>query len=60
MKLSAPVYHLKRKAKLLSREGNVPLHEALNRIAIKEGFGSWSLLVAKVSAVAPANNCLLD
>ena len=33
MKLSAPIYHLKRTAKILSREENIPLHEALDRIA---------------------------
>jgi replicative DNA helicase len=54
MKLSAPVYHLKRKAKLLSRDGKIPLHEALERIAVKEGFANWSLLIAKASAMAPA------
>jgi replicative DNA helicase len=54
MKLSAPVYHLKRKAKLLSRDDNIPLHEALDRIALKEGFSDWGLLIAKASAIAPA------
>jgi replicative DNA helicase len=54
MKLSAPVYHLKRKAKLLSRDDNIPLHEALDRIALKEGFSGWGLLIAKASAIAPA------
>ncbi|KFC65300.1 Replicative DNA helicase [Bosea sp. LC85] len=54
MKLSAPVYRLKRKAKLLSRDENIPRHEALDRIARKEGFGAWSLLVAKAAAAAPA------
>jgi replicative DNA helicase len=54
MKLSAPLYHLKRKAKLLSRAENIPLHEALDRVARQEGFGSWSLLAAKVTAAAPA------
>lgn len=54
MRLSAPVYQLKRKAKLLSREENIPLHEALNRIAAQEGFDSWSLLAAKASAATPA------
>jgi replicative DNA helicase len=54
MKLSAPVYHLKRKAKLLSREEHIPLHEALDRIAVKEGFTGWSLLAAKLSKTAPA------
>lgn len=54
MQLSAPIYHFKRKAKLLSREENIPLHEALNRIAVQEGFGGWSLLAAKASATTPA------
>lgn len=54
MKLSAPIYHLKRKAKLLSRKQGVPLHEALDRIASAEGFGAWSLLAAKTAAVTPA------
>ncbi|HVJ55424.1 MAG TPA: DNA helicase [Aliidongia sp.] len=54
MRLSAPVYHLKRKAKLVSREHNIPLHEALDRIAEQEGFGGWSLLAAKVATTAPA------
>jgi replicative DNA helicase len=54
MKLSAPIYHLKRKAKLLSRKQGIPLHEALDRIAAAEGFGAWSLLAAKTAAVTPA------
>ncbi|TCR92976.1 DNA helicase [Rhizobium sp. BK376] len=54
MKLSAPIYHLKRKAKLLSRDEKIPLHEALERIAAKEGFAGWSLLVSKASETAPA------
>jgi replicative DNA helicase len=55
MKLSAPIYHLKRKAKLLSREENSSLQEALDRIAAQEGFGGWGLLAAKASATAPAS-----
>lgn len=54
MKLSAPIYHLKRKARILSRELNIPLHEALDRIAIKEGFVGWSLLAARASVTANA------
>ena len=54
MKLSAPLYHLKRKAKLLSRAENIPLHAALDRIARQQGFGGWSLLAAKAPASAPA------
>ncbi|TGQ16732.1 MULTISPECIES: DNA helicase [unclassified Mesorhizobium] len=58
MRLSAPVYHLKRQARLLSRRENVPLHEALDRIAAKEGFGNWSLLAAKVAETAPGDKLL--
>jgi replicative DNA helicase len=55
MKLSAPIYHLKRKAKLLSREESIPLHEALNRIALQEGYNNWSLLAAKLSETRPVS-----
>ena len=58
MRLSAPVYHLKRQARLLSRRENVPLHTALDRIAGEEGFGSWSLLAAKAAEAAPAGALL--
>ncbi|MER9937518.1 DNA helicase [Mesorhizobium sp. M0088] len=54
MKLSAPIYHLKRQARLLSREGKIALHEALDRVAAQEGFTSWSLLAAKAAEAAPA------
>ncbi|MBB2969800.1 DNA helicase [Mesorhizobium sp. RMAD-H1] len=54
MKLSAPVHRLKREARLLSRKGKIPLHEALGRVAAREGYGSWSLLAARASATAPA------
>ena len=54
MKLSAPLYYLKRKAKLLCRAENIPLHEALDRIARQEGFAGWSLLAVKAAAAAPA------
>jgi replicative DNA helicase len=54
MRLSAPVYHLKRKARLLSRQQNIPLHAALDRIAASEGFEGWSLLTARTSAAVPA------
>ena len=50
MKLSAPVYQLKRNARRLSREKAIPLHDALDRVAVGEGFARWSLLVAKSAA----------
>ncbi|MEI3850436.1 MULTISPECIES: DNA helicase [Ensifer] len=58
MKLSAPIYHLKRKAKRLSRDQNIPLHEALNRIAVDEGYADWSLLAARHGAADPAATLL--
>lgn len=54
MKLSAPVYRLKQKAKRLSRDAKLPLHQALDQIAASEGFVAWSLLAAKASASGPA------
>lgn len=54
MKLSAPIYRLKRQAKTLSREAQIPLHEALDRIAVNEGFASWSLLAAHHAQATPA------
>ncbi|MFK4506842.1 DNA helicase [Bradyrhizobium daqingense] len=55
MKLSAPIYHLKRKAKRLSREAGIPLNAALDRVAATEGFSAWSMLAAKAAALTPAN-----
>ncbi len=46
MKLSAPVFRLKRKARLRSREAQIPLNQALDQVAREEGFASWSLLAA--------------
>lgn len=48
MKLSAPIHYLKRKARLMSRQRNIPLHAALDEIAMSEGFASWSLLARKM------------
>ncbi len=56
MKLSAPIYNLKRQAKALARSNDIPLHDALDQIAKTEGFSSWSLLAAKLSASAPAKS----
>ncbi|MCZ4279738.1 DNA helicase [Kiloniella laminariae] len=53
MKLSAPLYHLKRRAKALSRAKAIPLHQALDLLAREEGINSWSLLVARISGQKP-------
>jgi len=54
MSLSAPIFRLKRRAKLLSREAGIPLNQALDRVAKDEGFQSWSLLVARNPAQSAA------
>jgi replicative DNA helicase len=58
MKLSAPIYQLKRRAKLMARDENIPLHTALDRIACEEGFATWSLLSARVATCATASEML--
>lgn len=50
MKLSAPIFQLKRRARLMARADNLPLHAALDRVARAEGFARWSLLSAHVTA----------
>jgi len=54
MRLSSPIYHLKRRAKRLANDADIPFHAALDRIAAQEGYRSWSLLVNKVSAPVSA------
>jgi replicative DNA helicase len=58
MKLSAPIFRLKRQAKLLARLSEAPLHTALNQVARNEGFRTWSHLAASVSNHRPANEML--
>lgn len=57
-RLSAPIYRLKHQAKVLSRTEDIPLHEALDRIASQEGFSQWSLLAAQASVAAPVKEVL--
>jgi len=49
MKLSAPIYMLKQQAKALARKERIRLHQALDQIARREGFNSWSHLAANWS-----------
>lgn len=46
MRLSAPIYYLKRKAKMMSRAEAIPLQRAQDVVARAEGFQSWSHLAA--------------
>ena len=54
MPLTVPVYRLKQQARSLARREGIPLHAALDRIAAREGFSSWSLLAARLAAMAQA------
>jgi len=56
MKLSAPIYILKQQAKAMSRQENVRLHVALDRIAVREGFKAWSHLSASWQPEAPGSS----
>ena len=47
MRLSAPIYVLKQRARALSRRLDIPLNQALDRIAQTEGYDRWSLLTAR-------------
>lgn len=58
MKLSAPISVLKQRAKAVSRNEGVPLHQALDRIAKQEGFVAWSLLAAKTAVNEPVSTLL--
>jgi hypothetical protein len=50
MRLSAPIYQLKRRAKMLARHEKIPLHQAQDRVAAEEGFTAWSLLASRLQA----------
>ncbi len=58
MQLSAPIYVLKRRAKLLARDIEIALHKALDKVAIEEGFQSWSHLVSSAANESPARNIM--
>ena len=53
MKLSTPIYFLKRRAKDLKRSEAITMTEALDRVARAEGFNSWSLLQSKMADFTP-------
>lgn len=53
MKLSAPIYVLKSQAKELKRTKLITMIEALDQIAQREGYSSWSLLQSKAKDIYP-------
>lgn len=58
MQLSAPIYVLKRKARLLARQNGIALHEALDKIALDHGFQSWGHLASFSAADSPTTGIL--
>lgn len=54
MKLSLPIHQLKREARKLARTHSLALHAALDRMAVAEGYESWSLLAARYASASPA------
>ncbi len=59
MKLSVPIYRLKRNARVAARQQGIRLSEALNNTARQEGYESWSLL-ARHYANEPVGARVLD
>ncbi|MBC98607.1 MAG: DNA helicase [Halobacteriovoraceae bacterium] len=53
MKLSSPIHVLKSQAKELKRSESLSMIEALDKIAQREGYSSWSLLQSKNSSPFP-------
>ncbi|MCV6587259.1 MAG: DNA helicase [Marinibacterium sp.] len=51
---SAPIHRLKRRARDLGRAQGIPLHQALDRIAMAEGFQSWGHLSSSRTGSAAA------
>jgi replicative DNA helicase len=58
VRLSAPIFRLKRQAKLLARATQTPLHKALDQVARDEGFRSWSHLAVSTSKHRPGAEVL--
>ena len=52
MALSAPIFQLKRTAKSLSHTKKIPLNQALDQVAVGEGFSSWSELASSPSSLS--------
>jgi len=58
MKLSQPLFRLKRNARLLARAEGIPLHAALDRVAQREGASRWGLLAERVARATPVKRLL--
>ena len=60
MRLTAPLFRLRRDARHLSRTEGIPLNAALDRLARQDGFRSWAHMHATVQAEAPLALRVLD
>lgn len=60
MKLSIPIFQLKRRARLLARARNIAHCEALDLVAQQEGFARWSQLSARHGRNAPSRKVLSE
>lgn len=58
MQLSAPIFKLRRAAKAMARTGSMPLHAALDHVAVSEGFSGWSHLIKAMRDASPAQTAL--
>ena len=58
MQISAPIHVLKRKAKLWARKTGCALHQALDEVATREGYRSWSHLSASIQTPTAADRIL--
>jgi replicative DNA helicase len=58
MTFTVPIFILKQQARALSRREKIPLHQALDRIASREGFNAWSLLAARAVSDRPSERFL--
>ncbi|GAB5387581.1 MAG: DNA helicase [Alphaproteobacteria bacterium] len=58
MKLSAPIYRLKRTARQQARKQGIALNQALDALAGKEGYQSWSHLSQSWAKSHPARRLL--
>ncbi|MCK7612120.1 DNA helicase [Roseibium sediminicola] len=59
MKLTHPIYRLKRAARQKARQTRMPLSQALNELAAAEGFSNWNHLASAWRSRSPAE-VLLD
>jgi len=58
MRLSAPIFRLKREAKRLARQTDLTHLAALDQLAVSQGFRSWSHLAATGNAQSSAKQIL--